>query len=144
MWFLTIEATIKTPHCCHLAAKFWTWVKIMRFNEQKVFIANVDLNLIHFHESSFLLKVTQTDAFSRHVSCSTNYSWPNSAWKWGAPSEVDFYWIAKEQISFPRCSKSFANAGQHKVSGEWCGWWFELETKVHKVFTITEKGLLLF
>ena len=90
MWFLTIEATIKTPHCCHLAAKFWTWVKIMRFNEQKVFIANVDLNLIHFHESSFLLKVTQTDAFSRYVSCSTNYSWPNSAWKWGAPSEVDF------------------------------------------------------
>ena len=67
----------------------------MRFNEQKVFIANVDLNLIHFHESSFLLKVTQTDAFSRHVSCSTNYSWPNSAWKWGAPSEVDFYWTVK-------------------------------------------------
>ena len=64
----------------------------MRFNEQKVFIANVDLNLIHFHESSFLLKVTQTDAFSRHVSCSTNYSWPNFAWKWGAPSEVDFYY----------------------------------------------------
>ena len=92
MWFLTIEATIKTPHCCHLAAKFWTWVKIMRFNEQKVFIANVDLNLIHFHESSFPLKVTQTDAFSRHVSCSTNYSWLISAWKWRAPSEVDFYW----------------------------------------------------
>ena len=65
----------------------------MRFHGQKVFIANVDLNLIHFHESSFLLKVTQIDPFSRHVSCSTNYSWPISAWKWGAPSEVDFYCI---------------------------------------------------
>ena len=62
----------------------------MRFNEQKVFIANVDLNLIHFHESSFLLKVTQTDTFSRHVSCSTNYSLPISACKGGPPSEVDF------------------------------------------------------
>ena len=93
MWFLTIKATIETPHCCHLAAKFWTWVNVMRFHGQKVFIANVDLNLIHFHESSFLLKVTQIDPFSRHVSCSTNYSWPISAWKWGAPSEVDFYCI---------------------------------------------------
>ena len=108
MWFLTIKAMIETPHCCHLAAKFWTWVKIMRFNEQKVFIANVDLNLIHFHESSFLLKVTQTDAFSRHVSCSTNYSWPNSAWKWGAPSEIDFYcavlylWTFRYQYSCMR------------------------------------------
>ena len=92
MWFLAIKATIETPHFCHLAAKFWTWVNVMRFHGQKVFIANVDLNLIHFHESSFLLKVTQIDSFSRHVSCSTNYSWPISAWKWGAPSEVDFYW----------------------------------------------------
>ena len=44
MWFLTIKATIETPHCCHLAAKFWTWVNVMRFHGQKVFIANVDLN----------------------------------------------------------------------------------------------------
>ena len=29
MWHLTIEAMIKTQHCCHLAAKFWTWMKIM-------------------------------------------------------------------------------------------------------------------
>ena len=92
MWFLTIEASIKTPHCCHLAAKFWTWVKITRFNGQKVFIANVDLNLIHFHESSFLLKVTQTDSISRHVSCSTNYSWPISAWKCMTLSKLHVYW----------------------------------------------------
>ena len=89
MWFLTIEAMIKTPHCCHLAAKFETWVNIMRFNEQKVCVANVVLNLIHFHESSFPLKVTQTDSFSIHVSCvSTNYSWPKSACYEGVSSFV--------------------------------------------------------
>ena len=71
----------------------------MRFHGQKVFIANVDLNFIHFQESSFLLKVTQIDPFSRHVSCSTNYSWPISAWKWGAPSEVDFYWAGHEDTN---------------------------------------------
>ena len=88
MWFLTIEAMIKTPHYCHLAAKFETWVNIMRFNEQKVCVANVVLNLINFHESSFPLKVTQTESFSRHVPSSTNYSWPISACKWGAASFV--------------------------------------------------------
>ena len=60
----------------------------MRFNEQKVCVANVVLNLIHFHESSFPLKVTQTDSFSRYVPCSTNYSLLISACKWGAPSFV--------------------------------------------------------
>ena len=75
----------------------------MRFHGQKVFIANVDLNFIHFQESSFLLKVTQIDPFSRHVSCSTNYSWPISAWKWGAPSEVDFYYTDAGAGETPDC-----------------------------------------
>ena len=73
------------------AAILWPNFELEWKSWQEVCIANVYLNLIHFHESSFLLKVTQIDPFSRHVSCSTNYSWPISAWKWGAPSEVDFY-----------------------------------------------------